>query len=142
MPALHRLFPRETEMSQRPGTIIDLGTVLADGNGAISSDPWRIVLSTASTSRTGLLRSLQWLCLFARSGIEIPINIYLRFSTLTKQFDASLTDSLLLVEALMSSTWLKSIGRQELQSVFTGLHSRLASRVLDGLQSKEGFSDM
>lgn len=100
-----------------------------------------MVMQVASTSKESWIRSLQWLCVFARSGVDIPVPIYITFSSLANKFDASLLECGLLVEAVLSSTWLKSMGRQELQTIFSTLHARLASQVLDHLKAKIHLPD-
>lgn len=82
----------------------------------------------------GLSRGLQWLYHFARSNVEIPLTTFKKFSALVTEFDSSLTDSLLLAKSVLSSTWLKSMGRQQLQSLFSELHGRLAPRIVEYLR--------
>jgi hypothetical protein len=136
MPSLYRLFNRETEGGNRLSTLIDASLGPADAIGMAVVDSWRLIMKVASTDKDSWSRSLKWLCVFARSGVDIPVPAYLTFSSLGNTFQASLPECVLLVEAALSSTWLKSIGRQELQIMFSALHSRLASQLLDCLQSK------
>ena len=49
----------------------------------------------------------QWICLFARSGVEVPISTFMEFSQLASSFDISLLDGLELAMAGLSSAWLK-----------------------------------
>ncbi|KAJ7774854.1 hypothetical protein B0H16DRAFT_1508657 [Mycena metata] len=132
MQSLYRLFPRETDASQRFSAALDL-TITTETGGAAVLDPWRVVMSVGSQSEGGFSQSLQWLCAFARSGVDIPVSIFERFSSLATDFQASLSDSTLLVESLLAVSWLKPTGRSELQNVLASLHSRLLPHVLQCL---------
>ncbi|KAJ7709877.1 hypothetical protein B0H17DRAFT_1029591 [Mycena rosella] len=131
MPSLYRIFPRDTDPSQRFSTAGDPSATV-DGVG-ISLDPWRVVIDAGSQSGHGFSRSLQWLCAFARSGVDVPVSIFERFASLATKFLASLTDSVLLVDALLASSWLKPTGRNQLQQVVASLHSRLLPHILECL---------
>jgi hypothetical protein len=96
----------------------------------------------ASKNREGLTRSLHWLGAFARSGIDIQVSTLNLFASLVVQFDATLEDFLLLAEATFTSIWLKSLGRQELQAMLSGLHANLAPRVIHCLQTRESLSQV
>ncbi|KAJ7452375.1 hypothetical protein B0H11DRAFT_2327847, partial [Mycena galericulata] len=131
LPSLHRLFPRETDPSQRLSTAVDPSA--ATDAGVTSIDPWRVVMEVGSLSTGGFSRSLQWLCALARSGVDVPVSIFERFSSLAAEFQASLSDSTLLVDALLASSWLKPTGRNERQNIIASLHSRLLSHILECL---------
>jgi len=130
MASLLRLFQKESDV---------LGSV--DNGGQLPIDPWRAVIGIASKSQQGFVEALPWLCLFARSGVDIPVSTYMDFSTLARRFHVSLTDALIFVEGAMSSIWLRSMGRQKLQSMFSSLHSRLAPDISHRLQTKDGLVD-
>ncbi|KAJ7449837.1 hypothetical protein FB451DRAFT_1286715 [Mycena latifolia] len=132
MPSLYRLFPREVDASQRFSTAVD-PSATAEGVGIPPLDPWRVVTDAGSQSRDGFLRSLQWLCAFARSGVDMPVSIFERFSSLATEFQASLWDSMLLVDALLASSWLKPTGRNQLQQIIASLHSRLLPHIMECL---------
>lgn len=136
MPSLYRLFNRETDGGNRFSTLIDASLGPVDVVGAAVVDSWRLVMKVASADKEGWIRSLKWLCVFARSGVEIPVATYKTFSTLAAKFAATLSECALLVEAAFSSTWLKSLGRQELQTIFSALHTRLSPQILEYLRSK------
>lgn len=129
MPSLPRTFSHDAETSHHSGANPDLMETQVESLGSTMIDAWRPVIRISSKSKEGLSRGLQWLCLLARSGVEVPITVFTRFSTLVIEHNSSLTDSLLLVKAVMFSTWLKSVGRQELQVVFSQLHTRLAPTI-------------
>ncbi|KAJ7111596.1 hypothetical protein C8R43DRAFT_935944 [Mycena crocata] len=134
MPSLYRLFPRESEASQRFSTAID-PFAATEGTGGSSLDPWRVVAEVGSQSKEGFSRSLQWLCTFSRSGVDVPVTVFERFSSLATDFQASLTDSTLLIDAILASTWLKPTGRDQLQRIFGSLHSRLLPHILESLSA-------
>jgi hypothetical protein len=142
MVSLQRLFQRETESGNRYSSMIDSTLGPTDNGRTVAIDPWRVVMDFASRSKEDLTNSLQWLCLFATSGVDIPVSTYMLFSSSAKRFNTGLTDALWLVEAAMRSTWLKSMGRQQLQAMFSSLHSHLASEVLHCLQTKTGVQDV
>lgn len=141
MPSLSRLFNRETEGGGRFSTSVDSSIGPADAIGSAVVDSWRVVMKVASTDKEGWRRSLRWLCVFARSGVDIPVSTYMAFSSLGSKFEASLTDCVLLVDAALSSTWLKSMSRQELQAMISALHSRLAPEILENLRVKRHLSE-
>ncbi|KAJ6596919.1 hypothetical protein DFH09DRAFT_972654 [Mycena vulgaris] len=132
MPSLYRLFPRETDPSQRFSTAVD-SSIAVEGVGTTPIDPWRVVADVGSQSSDGLKQSLQWLCTFARSGVDVPVSIFERFSSLAAEFQASLSDSMLLVDALLASSWLKPTGRNPLQTIIASLHLRLLPHILESL---------
>ncbi|KAJ6502509.1 hypothetical protein C8R45DRAFT_976826 [Mycena sanguinolenta] len=131
MPSLYRLFPREIDPSQRLSAAPD-ATPAAESAGA-PIDPWRVVMDIGSQSQGGFSQSLQWLCTFARSGVDVPVSTFERFSALSTDFHASLSDSMLLVESLLAFCWLKPTGRHQLQNIFASLHSRLLPHILECL---------
>lgn len=139
MPSLYRLFPREAESSQRYSNATE---AVPDGTRPMSIDPWRVTVNTASGSREGFSRCLQWLCVFARSGVDVPVSTYAQFSSLAGKFEISVDEALLLVNAMFASSWLKSTGRDQLQRIFATLHSRLAPSVLNSFKTKSNMPDM
>jgi hypothetical protein len=140
--SLPRLFQREMESGNHLGSSSDAALSAADNGRSAAVDPWRVVVELAQRSKEGLKTTLQWLCLFATSGVDIPVSTFMLFSSSADLFDICLTDSLPLVEAALRATWLKSMGRQQLQAMFSSLHSRLSFEVLHCLQTKSGISDV
>ncbi|KIY43409.1 hypothetical protein FISHEDRAFT_10379, partial [Fistulina hepatica ATCC 64428] len=102
--------------------------ILPNLQEAPTIDPWRALKSTANASVESFSSSVRWLCVIARSGIELPSYICSDFVDLAASFTASLSDSLTLVEAIMSTVWLRSLGRVELQGVVGCLDAYLAER--------------
>ncbi|CAK5277405.1 unnamed protein product [Mycena citricolor] len=133
MPTLLRLFPRDADLSQRHSTYGDLANL---AQMSAQTDPWRVVVDTASQSRDGFLRSIEWLCCFARSGVEISAAVFERFSSLAPLFHASLEESTLLVEAIMAATWLRPASRERLQAVIASLHTLLLPRLVEDLAAR------
>jgi hypothetical protein len=78
------------------------------------------------------------LCAFSRAGVDIPVSVFTLLSTQAVQFDASLEDTSFLVEAALSSTWLKSLGRQDLQAMLSDLHARFGPHIFHRLRTKDG----
>jgi hypothetical protein len=85
----------------------------------------------ASTDLKGLRKVLNWLRIFAASGVEIPVATFMQVSNGARDLDASFDDDAQLCETILLSVWMKSLGRQELQKVITDIHWRNASTVLD-----------
>jgi hypothetical protein len=129
MPSLPRIFSRDAETSHRFSANFDSVETQTESHVSIVADPWRPLVRISSEDKGGLSRNLKWLCLFARSGVEVPIAVFTRFSNLITAHDSSLLDSLSLVKAAMFSTWFKSAGRQELQIIFAQLHTRLVPHI-------------
>ena len=140
MPYLLRLFNRENiESSSRFSSMVDASFGPADAVGTAVADSWRMIMQVASSGKEGWSRSLKWLCLFARSGVDIPVATYKVFSSLASKHSVTMEESALIVEAIFTSTWLKSLGRQELQSILSGLHARLYSEILQCITSGVQF---
>ena len=141
MPSLLRLFPEE---KSRFSTIVNSTlTTAADVKTVTTPDPWRVLLGLATQTSEGLSRSLHGLCVFARSGVDIAVPIFFQFSSAISGFGGpSLADSLLLVEAVYCSAYLKSIGRQELQGMLSSLHFRLAPHVLHCLRTRNDLQQV
>ncbi|KAJ7582678.1 hypothetical protein C8J56DRAFT_1167735 [Mycena floridula] len=138
MPSLSRLFPREMDAAQRYSTA---DRITAQVDEAAAPDPWRILAHTASQSNEGLIRSLHWICIFARAGVDVPIPTFQHLASLSAEFQTSLSGSLLLMKALLASTWLKSMGRQDLQTVVADLHSRLSQEILKSLTNRSSLDE-
>jgi len=139
MPSLLRLFPREADVSTPYSAAFSQTDT---PTGGMTMEPWRVVTRIAAESKEGLTRSLQWLCLFSRSGIEIPLATFKQFSSLGIEYDISLPISLLLARSIMSSTWLKSKGRQEVQVLLSELHTRLCPQIISTLKDGCPTEDM
>ncbi|OBZ75571.1 hypothetical protein A0H81_04216 [Grifola frondosa] len=137
--SLSRLFNREIETSQR-FSIFDSRLTMSDANNLSTVNPLRVVIDTATGSKTGFEQTLHWLCLFVRSGVDISVPTFMQFASLAQKFGATLDQCSSLVKAVLWSAWLRSMGRQELQSVIALVHSYTRMHVVERLQSRSSLS--
>jgi hypothetical protein len=100
-------------------------------------DPWKILSQIASQTKEGLRAALRWFCIFARSGVEIPVSRFEQMLGLVRQFDSSWEDSKLLIDALFCATWLRSLGRQELQTTVSNIHVLVYLQVLEVIKARK-----
>lgn len=126
-------------MNARFSTMADTSVMANDVGvtGIASLDAWRIISRVASANQHGLQQGLRWLCILARSGVDIPIATFSEFNSLTQRFDLSWQETSFLVEALFCAIWLRSLGRQELQATISSIHSRIAPQLLTAIRSNE-----
>ena len=108
-----------------------------DVGGLAAIDPWKILFDVASDSKEGLKSGLRWFCIFARSGVEIPVSRFEQMLGLVQQSNSSWEDFTLLVDALFCSTWLRSLGKQELQTTVSNIHVSVYSRVLEDIKTEK-----
>ncbi|KAF8163325.1 hypothetical protein B0H34DRAFT_805778 [Crassisporium funariophilum] len=129
MASLHRLFEYETETLQRASTALD--SAPSDGpTPLLLVDPLRAIMNFASQSAENLSLGLSYLTMFIRSGVDIPTSSFTHFSNLIDANSSScLNDADLLLKAIVLCLWLRSLGRQGLQSIIASLHSRLSSQI-------------
>jgi hypothetical protein len=132
MPSMQRFFGSESESST-------LST--PDKPRPPLMDPLHAILGLASQSEGGLTRSLLYLSMLTKSGVNIPSSFFVQISKLI-DFNGpnSLDNANTLLKAIFLCLWQTSIGRQELQSLIAMLHSRLANQVLECLLSGKGAS--
>ncbi|KDQ60796.1 hypothetical protein JAAARDRAFT_173016 [Jaapia argillacea MUCL 33604] len=131
--SLQKLFNRDPEGIQRYSSMIDVSVASTDVLANL--DVWTIFLDFTS-QRDSCIRAVSWMHCFASSGVDIPVPVYLQLSTLARQFDMSLEDWSTLILSTMLSTWLKSLGRQQLQGVIVSGHALLASHIIKCLHSR------
>ena len=139
---MQRFFGTESESFQRYSSGVDLSpSATSDKSRVPLIDPLRAILNLATQSEDGLSRSLLYLSMLAKSGVNIPTSFFVQFSNLIN-FNGpnSLINANTLLKAILLSLWQTAIGRQELQSLIAMLHSRLANQVLECLLSGEGSS--
>lgn len=132
MPSLERLINRDLDGGSRTTQYGDALLNIIDQPGTPMVDPWRIIGKVASSDLKGLRKALNWLCIFAASGVEIPLTTFTHVSNFSRDFDATFEDDVRLCEAILFSTWMKSVGRQDLQKLLVDIHWRNASTVMDG----------
>jgi hypothetical protein len=137
-----RLYSLEAEATGRSSSIVDAPPAIKqDGATTAAVDPWHVVLAAASKSKESLSHALRWLCLFARSGVDIPVPVFLDFSSWAVRFNIDLGDGLLLVTATFSAICMRSIGRQQLHTLFSSMHCLLAPQIVHCLQTGSGMED-
>lgn len=137
-PLLIRLFNKDAEASGRGSVTLENSALTSvDGGGLTAIDPWEILFRVASGSKEGLRASLRWSCIFARSGVEVPISRFEEMLGLVQQFDSSLEDSKLLIDALFCATWLRSLGRQELQTIVSKIHVSVYLQILHDIKTNK-----
>lgn len=135
---LVRLFNKEGEAAGRGSVTLDSSTLPSiDVGGLAAIDPWKLLFQVASESREGLDAGLRWFCIFARSGVEIPVSRFEQMLGLVQQFDLSWEDSKLLTDALFCATWLRSLGRQELQTTVSDIHVLVHQQISEDFKTKK-----
>ncbi|KIL00116.1 hypothetical protein PAXRUDRAFT_821994 [Paxillus rubicundulus Ve08.2h10] len=138
MPSLQRLLNRDADSAARFSTYVD-ATLASPGGGLEMADPWGVI--RRFTGRPdGLTSGLMWLRLFARSGVEIDVPTFVEFGNMTQKRDTKLAQGAIFVEAMLTSTWLRSMGRQELQPVVANILTFLAPAVQTSLQRTANLS--
>ena len=135
---LIRLFNKDAEASGRGSVTLENSSFASmDVGGLAAIDPWKILFQVTSQSAEGLKAGLRWFCIFARSGIEIPVSRFEQMLGVIQQSDSSWGDLTLLVDALFCATWLRSLGRQELQTTVSNIHVSVYPQVLRGLKTEK-----
>lgn len=134
---LIRLFNKDAEATGRGSVTLENSVLVAVDIGRLATvDPWKILFQVASESKEGLETGLRWFCIFARSGVEIPVSRFQQMLGLVR-FELSWEDSKLLIDALFCATWLRSLGRQELQTIVSNIHVSVYPQVLEDLKAKK-----
>ena len=103
----------------------------------IRAEPLDILLRVARLSSTSLSQALNWLVMIARSGVDIPISVFDKFTSLVATEEATLRQVHSLVHAMTISLWLRSIGRQFFQTLLGRLHSVIAPKVVKTLKETD-----
>lgn len=138
IPSLQKLLQREpADQSQRMTTLLDVDTMTVVDAKMAGVDPWNIAFRAAARGGDGLRQCLQRLSLFAYSSVEIPPSVFLQCATATNKYRCSARESLPLVQAVLASTWARSLGRQGLIAVITSLHLRLGPDIVTSLSVGE-----
>ncbi|EAU88627.2 hypothetical protein CC1G_12019 [Coprinopsis cinerea okayama7 len=136
---LHRIFPRDVDPGTPASMLVSPAIVRSPTKEASPSPvevdgPFQILLDVASHSEGDLTQSLKWLLMIARSGIELSSDILERFLTLVNTYPANLENAHLFVHTVMLSFWLKSIGRQNMQFLFSKLFSTFEMALISALK--------
>lgn len=134
LPILQRLLNRDSaENASRHTTFVEQVFAQADGHVVKLSDPWGIVRRAAKGN--GLLDSLRWLRLFARSGVDIDVPIFAEYSELSRKGLVTLEQASVFAEATLMSVWTKSMGRQDLQKSISTMIGSLQPAIKSALRS-------
>ncbi|KIY72162.1 hypothetical protein CYLTODRAFT_367962 [Cylindrobasidium torrendii FP15055 ss-10] len=130
VPSLLRLFPRDTDGSYRASTM-DLNQ--GPGADINAIDPWRKVITSATESKDGLVRSLHWLLVFARSGVEISLPTWNHFVSAMNKIGLNIQETLWFVRAVVAAVWIRPTSRVEMQKVLASLHTRHIEQVISDI---------
>ncbi|KAF9815310.1 hypothetical protein IEO21_04673 [Rhodonia placenta] len=134
--AMSRLFNREGETNQRSTVIMDNRMTMTEASGIATANALNILIDTAKGGVEGFRQMSHWLCLFVRSGVDISVQTFGQVMGLARRFNATLEECLLLIKAITWSAWMRSVGRQELQTVVASFHHNLVAIIVDNLQQK------
>ncbi|KAI6022693.1 hypothetical protein EDC04DRAFT_3067434 [Pisolithus marmoratus] len=116
IPVLQRFLSRESDSAARFSTYVDATLTNSDEKGLKIADLWGAAWQF--TRRTdGFTSGLMWLRLFARSGVEIDTSTITKYSNIIFSRSPSLAQGSIFMDAVLITTWLRSVGRQDLQPV-------------------------
>src|SRR5271168_2270549 len=82
MPSLQWFFVNDSGSSQSASSSIDPTSPTSDKPRLPLIDPLHAILSLASQSQDGLSRSLLYLSMLTKSGVNIPTPFFVQFSKL------------------------------------------------------------
>ena len=91
-------------------------------------------MRAALSGKHSFQQALQWLAMMSNSGVDIPVAVFQQFAALSGRFNLNVVETLPLVAAVFCSIWLRSLGRQDLHTVISALHLRLADNIAEGLR--------
>ncbi|KAI0322233.1 hypothetical protein OF83DRAFT_1279816 [Amylostereum chailletii] len=131
--SLQRLFNRDGGVNARSSSARALTMAFMDPSIMSAVDPWDIFMRSASSDQQTLQRGIRWLRMFAISAVDIPTYVFEQFSSISARFRLDVQELHPLASASLFSTWLKSLGRQDLLGIIGGLHVRLSKEVLGAL---------
>ncbi len=136
---LHRLFSNEVAQSTTPSSTMNTTDPIlnsADGFRSPSIDPLRAISNFANQSDAGLSRSIAYLPMLIKSGINIPIQTFKHLlPLLMAQKGGLLENANIFIRALALSLWIKSSRGQDLQDLVASVHSHLSSQISSSLKS-------
>lgn len=135
--ALSRLFNRELDgTSQRFSAVgAESRLSMTETLSVLTINPLKVIIEIAQKSYEGFDMTLHWLCLFVRSGVEISVQTFMQLVGLGNKFGVSLEVCSLLIKAALWSCWLKSTGRQDLQTVVAAIHTGIGPQLVSYLQA-------
>ncbi|KAI1795782.1 hypothetical protein LXA43DRAFT_1163651 [Ganoderma leucocontextum] len=141
--SLSRLFNREFDTaSQRLSVLGDPRLTMTESPSLMTINPLKVIVDIATKSNEGYDNTLQWLCLFVRSGIEVSVPTYMELVGLGNRFGISLEVCSLLIKSALWSCWLKSMGRQALQTVVAAIHAGIGPQLVAYLQMHHMVSEV
>ncbi|OJA10550.1 hypothetical protein AZE42_03139 [Rhizopogon vesiculosus] len=134
--SLQRLLNQDAaENTLRHSTFVDQILAQVDGHVVKLSDPWGMVRRAAK--QNGLLDSLRWLRLFARSGVDIDVPVFAEYSELSRRGPVTLKQGSVFAEVALLSTWTRSLGRQDLQKSVSTMFASLEPAIQNALRSSD-----
>ena len=104
-------------------------------------DIWKMVLQSATEQRENLKIAISLFHLFACSGEDIPTKHVYTLCNIANSLDIEFDDDYELLKAIFMIVWMRSIGKQELQSIIASLLSKHISRTADALKISEGRTE-
>ena len=138
-PTLHRLFSSEAVQSTTSSSTMNATNPIlhsADGFRSPSIDPLRAISNFANQSDAGLSRSIAYLPMLIKSGINIPIQTFKHLLPLLMAHKGGLLENAnIFIRALALSLWIKSSRGQDLQDLVASVHSQLSSQISSSLKS-------
>ncbi|KAJ3920293.1 hypothetical protein F5877DRAFT_77276 [Lentinula edodes] len=135
IPSLVRLFQRDHQDHRY--NIMDKPLLISESS---EFDPWHHILASAETFN-GLTNSICWLSIVASSGVDVSVATYFHFANLVESFKLPVSSSLVFMNAIFKSVWLRHAGRQQMQKIISDLHLRLDSEIVQSLKKKEMYHD-
>ena len=121
--------------------MFDGRTSVGDAASLANVNPMQNLMEISFGSADGYRQGLRWLCIFASSGVDIPVSVFFQFAASASRYDADLADCMILVQAGLYPAWLRSIGRQDLQAMVGMLHEHLSSDIVSKIWAKETVAD-
>lgn len=104
-------------------------------------NPLSKLVSIAFGSAEGFRRGISWLGVFALSGVDIPLATFIDFATKASRFGMNLQECTTLIKAALYSSWLRSIGRHEMQAMIATLLTYLEERIIQNIECGESVDD-
>ena len=102
---------------------------MTENQSLMTVNPLKVIVDIATKSNEGYDNTLHWLCLFVRSGIEVSVPTFMELVGLGNRFGISLEVCSILIKAALWSCWLKSMGRQDLQTVVANIHAGISEQL-------------
>jgi len=134
LPSMQRLFNQDgAENIPRHSVFVDQILTQADGHVVKLSDPWGMVRRAAK--QNGLLDSLRWLRLFARSGVDISEPVLAEYGELSREGLVTLKQGSVFSGITLLSAYTRSMGRQGLQGSVSTMLASLEPAIQNALRS-------